>query len=81
MYTKGKWKVTDNNNLEVEAEEQEICRLYQNDEDKANALLISAAPDCYEALKALCSSIDSCIELTPKILNNAKQAINKAEAL
>lgn len=43
-----------------------------------NAKLIAAAPDLLEALKSLYESIDSCIELTPEILQKAEAAIKKA---
>lgn len=46
---------------------------------EANARLIAAAPDMYEALKALYNSIDSCVELNPKVLFKARAAIAKAD--
>ena len=44
----------------------------------AEAQLIAAAPDMLKALIEIYNALDSCIDLTPKVLNNAKKAINKA---
>lgn len=46
---------------------------------KGNAYLVSAAPDLLEALRKIYSAIDSCVELTPDILKQARAAIDKAE--
>lgn len=48
------------------------------DAAEANARLISAATDLLEALVALYESIDSCVELTPDVLRQARAAIKKA---
>ncbi len=51
---------------------------YSQIEALANAKLIAAAPDMLKALIEIYNDLDSCIYLTPKVLNNAKKAINKA---
>lgn len=52
--------------------EQEM-KAYEADQN-----LIAAAPEPLEALQWLYNTIDSCVELTPEVLLNAKTAINKA---
>ena len=48
------------------------------EEQKANAILISAAPDLFKSLLELYLSINSCVDLIPDILFNARKAIRKA---
>ena len=45
---------------------------------KANAHLIAAAPDLYDALDSLLSAIDSCAELTPQLLRAFEKTLAKA---
>jgi len=45
---------------------------------EANARLMAGAPDLLEALTKLCEAIDSCVDLTPEVLRNARAAIAKA---
>ena len=44
----------------------------------ANAKLIASAPELLEALAKLYNAIDSCIDLTPELLKDCKNAIKKA---
>ena len=37
-----------------------------------------AAPDLLEALESLFDAVDSCVELTPKVMEQARAAIAKA---
>jgi len=46
----------------------------------ATARLIAAAPDLVGALKGLYDAVDSCCELTPKVLERARVALTKAGA-
>ena len=50
----------------------------ETEEAQANAKLIASAPDLLEALQELYNSIDSCMDLTPKVLLKAQKAIEKA---
>lgn len=51
-----------------------------NEEDRANARLIAAAPELLEACKSLLHDLKSDpYVLTPKTINKARSAINKAE--
>ncbi len=84
-YTKGNWTIQDKNKYEtshIECGIYRICRIADNREYKANARLIAAAPDMYEALKALCEWLDT-DDIRPNgmyiTINEAKQALNKAE--
>jgi hypothetical protein len=43
-----------------------------------NARLIEASPDLLGALESLYGAIDSCVDLTPDVLMQAKLAIKKA---
>jgi hypothetical protein len=45
----------------------------------ANAHLIAAAPRLYTALKALYNAVDSCVELTPDVLMEAREALMQIE--
>jgi hypothetical protein len=47
-------------------------------ESLANAKLWASSKDLLEALIELYESIDSCVDLTPEVLNKAKSAIQKA---
>lgn len=46
---------------------------------EANARLISAAPDLFEALEALFNAIDSSVDLTPEVMMSARAALSKAK--
>ncbi len=89
-YTKGPWKCGED--AGIWAGKLKICTLsYFQDKNnplhvcvfktEANARLIASAPELLEALKELYEAVDSCVELTPEILNIAKQAIAKAEGI
>jgi len=47
-------------------------------EKLANANIIAAALDLYEALEALYNSIDSCIDLTPELMKQCREALRIA---
>ena len=91
-YTKGEWKVEDwghctsvmvtldNGQRHTLVTDQYCYATKFNGNAKDNAQLTSAAPDMYEALKALIKRIDeSGIFLTTQETFNAKTAIAKAE--
>lgn len=44
----------------------------------ANAILIASAPRLYNALKSLYEAVDSCVELTPDVMKEAKEALEEA---
>ena len=44
----------------------------------SNAQLIAAAPELLDALESLYGAIDSCVDLTPEVLMQARLAIKKA---
>ena len=44
----------------------------------ANANLIASAPRLYNALKRLYESVDSCAELTPEVMIEAREALKEA---
>ncbi len=76
-YTKGEWKAKRGH---IETNGQWICQLWSKHEEdfdnaEANAFLI-AAPDMYEALKAI---IDSEIIVSKDRFNNTLEALAKAE--
>ncbi len=91
-YTKGEWIIdrVKKSMIISPRKDKVICRLgYSgelNDDDRANAHLIAAAPDMYEALKALAHDFATLGELygiTPdgikKVLNKSERALAKAE--
>lgn len=92
MYTKGDWRYSPERNIiysstfsknAIVAGTKIICVLNTDIEcsqveQNANGCLLAAAPDLFDALVKLYTSIDSCIELTPAILKEAKMAILKA---
>ena len=98
-YSKGKWKVIGSfitapikDDESKEEYEIEICRLtqYRDDiENKANANLIAAAPDMYEALKDITEFLVAYCPATAgltvdevntwPILNRIQKTIAKAE--
>jgi hypothetical protein len=52
---------------------------YKNMKEKARVNRIRhAAPDLLEALQALYGAVDSCVELTPAVMQKARAAIAKA---
>lgn len=91
-HTKGEWKVetqpllrpkgctkyyiTSNNGELLITEFTRVD--YLKDEAEANAKLIASAPDLLEALIKLYGAIDSCIDLTPELIKDCKNAIKKA---
>ncbi len=90
-YTKGPWKYsirkiescskcTPNPGSigDVRSEMQDICTIYTDKNQQANARLISAAPELLEALKNLVSRATASEENTT-IFKQANQAIAKAE--
>jgi len=50
----------------------------QSSKGKYNAQLIATAPELLEALQNLYDAIDSCIDLTPELLQASRATINKA---
>jgi hypothetical protein len=96
-YTKGEWKVEEDNlgckNIIVDKQEifsiggdtNEIgytTGLSNEEQDLANAHLIAAAPEMYEALKEMVRHFNQDVLNTyfdNKTLNPAKQALAKAE--
>ena len=91
-YSKGKWKVIGSfitapikDDESKEEYEIEICKLtqYRDDiENKANANLIAAAPDMYEALKEikkLCAGAAYKQEVERQIIGKCFLALHKAE--
>ena len=86
-FTKGEWKVTSEDAIKIKAEDgsniaiiTHLTNFKRRDirEAEANAKLIAAAPDLLKSLVMLCESIDSCVELTPEVLQQAQTAIKKA---
>lgn len=82
-FTKGKWKVSrpNNSNNEVKSEYGNICLVannYGSEEMEANAKLISAAPEMFEALRVLMENYDSKGHLLNFDVNVARQALRKA---
>ena len=73
--TKGKWEFSENGGVYVTTNSGMICDLITSSQkDKANALLISKAPEMLELLQSLVSS-----EMTPlAIRKQAKQLIKEA---
>jgi len=52
-----------------------VCDTVYKEDD---AKLIAAAPELLDALNDLYNSIDSCMDLTPAVLEKSRKAINKA---
>ena len=79
-HTKGPWKVRWKTAFcNRAAIEPAIGEVYgAGDELRDNANLIAAAPELLEALLDLYNALDSCIELTPKVLAKARAALAKA---
>lgn len=88
-HTKGEWKYSPLSNFSdtlvsyISSGSKPIaqlrgCTTGEESEAIANAKLIAAAPLMYEALKELYNAIDSCIDLTPYVLNRANIALKKA---
>ena len=79
-HTKGPWKVRWKTAFcNRAAIEPAIGEVYgAGDELRDNANLIAAAPELLEALLDLYNALDSCIELTPKVLAKARAAIAQA---
>ena len=84
-YTKGEWKAVYHGWVDdgskpiwfVETADDVICEIH----DKANAQLISASPDLYEALKDALNTLDAVDNLypTPNTQCIIKKALAKAE--
>ena len=79
-YTKGEWK--SDQFRQVVSESKVICFIglrghIEDDEDASNANLIAAAPDMYEALKAINAAKDPFNDVT--IIRNMVNALRKAE--
>lgn len=60
-YTKGPWKLHNNKPWIVTSKHKAICEMKNREceDNEANASLISAAPDMYEALKTACLVIEN----------------------
>ena len=90
-YTKGQWKAELQGNLlqwQIKTDKENIAATNQTivtDEDveeiEANAQLIAAAPDMYEALKYMLNIFDRGVmgNIGRQVCDDAVQAINKAE--
>lgn len=89
--TKGEWTVEglefkDYTPMSISHNDNLIAEVYglgymfanHSEESRANAQLISSAPDLLKALIGLYNAIDSSIDLTPELLRQSQQAINKA---
>jgi hypothetical protein len=88
-YTKGNWTIHDTNKYEtphIECGIYRICRIADNREYKANASLIAAAPDMYEALQSVLLRLDmeakekgeDAIFPCAAMRSTIRQALNKA---
>jgi hypothetical protein len=81
-YTKGEWKVQDGH---IESNGKWICQLWSKKEEdfensEANALLIAAAPDLYNALKGIKELAKGYTEMPKDIILKAiDKALAKAE--
>jgi hypothetical protein len=93
-YTKGKWQAGESLNCGIHCVDAllddgaltEICEVWgtavntnENDESKANLKLIIAAPVIFDSLKKLYNAIDSCIDITPSLLEEVRDAIGLVE--
>lgn len=89
-HTEGAWKsslnpLSKNKEYLIEtiSNKQLIARVQSeevtDEQVEANAKLIAVAPDLLEALTSLYNAIDSCVDLTPEVLQKAQKAINKAK--
>jgi len=92
--TKGEWKVNTINGVRVQTKNKFICLLSDTDDEDeiiANAHLIAAAPEMYEALTKIVAEGTRCIEITQQdrpvrdiynideVDRIARQALAKAE--
>ena len=86
-HTKGPWRISDDHFIVADKGEkyQNICRLNgmdRHEASEANAMLIAAAPELLEALKAVESWMDDLQSINPftqNLLDNVRSAIAKAE--
>lgn len=84
-YTKGEWNLElrpANNVHRIRTDREIIADVFgTNAEDKANAHLIVAAPDMYEALKWLCEDINNKEAIVSRVSTRTKiiNALSKAE--
>jgi len=87
MFTKGEWKVEEadmyGHFITTNQRESALAKVF-NPDSQANANLIAAAPDMYEALEGLEPTLQSMAEtvLHPTmrtIVTNAFKALSKAE--
>ncbi len=60
MHTKGPWKVYQyDNKVQIDGiGRKSVCTIHSNNEEKANARLIAAAPELLEALEDASAAID-----------------------
>lgn len=82
QHTPGPWTVDDNGFIYDYAGNtiaDPHCSDIDLDEREANARLIAAAPELLNALERLYNAIDSCVELTPDLLQEVKSVIKKAK--
>ncbi len=70
-YTKGEWEVTTNDSgllhIETKGTHIYIGCILDDDRGKANAHLIAAAPDMYEALSFFINQLEPWIKLCPEL--------------
>lgn len=87
-YTKGPWKWQAEDECLVgpdqivmfqDEEGRKTFAQYPDGTTQANANLIAAAPELLEALKELYNAIDSCVDLTPEVMQKCSKALNKAK--
>ena len=76
-FTPGPWRIEQYPSIHVRSCDGE-CVLAHDYITDADAHLIAAAPELYEALEELYDAIDSAVGLTPERLEKARQALRKA---
>ena len=90
QFTPGAWYVTDADYLRVrEADSDAVIatiedgghvemEIFDSATQEANARLIAAAPDLYDALRSLRSALNSGVEVTRNVLPKVDAALAKA---
>lgn len=80
QHTPGPWTFDDDYYVVAGEENDIICELWSQDKD-ANARLIAAAPEMYEALKAINKAFPWNEQMTRPVFDKVHAAIAKAEGL